>query len=192
MPIVIQSVSLEQYLLWLSSQNSPLHSPLPNPHKLPKLGKRLYSTSSSPTDFATSSTGESSPSLLPWFITGIVEAEGCFDIRIMPSKSIKTGYSIGCRFRISLHSRDIALLYLLQSHFLCGNISKVDSKDCVTWTVSDWTSINTVIIPFFQKYPLRGTKYLDFLSFVQAASIISEKAHLTLEGVTKIGLFLLQ
>jgi hypothetical protein len=28
MPIVIQSVSLESYLLWLSSQNSPPHSPL--------------------------------------------------------------------------------------------------------------------------------------------------------------------
>jgi hypothetical protein len=41
MPIVIQSVSLEQYLLWLSSQNSPPNSPLHNPYKLPKLGMRL-------------------------------------------------------------------------------------------------------------------------------------------------------
>jgi len=27
--------------------------------------------------------------------------------------------------------------------------------------VSDWKSINTVIIPFFLQYPLRGTKHLD-------------------------------
>jgi cytochrome c oxidase subunit 2 len=39
MPIVIECVSLESYLLWLSSQNSPpQNSPLYNPYKLPRLG----------------------------------------------------------------------------------------------------------------------------------------------------------
>lgn len=82
MPIVIQSVSLEQYLLWLSSQNSPPNSPLHNPYKLPKLGMRLYSTSSSPTDFATSSTAEASPPLHPWYVTGLSDGESSFIVSI--------------------------------------------------------------------------------------------------------------
>jgi cytochrome c oxidase subunit 2 len=178
MPIVIESVSLESYLLWLSSQNSPPHFPLHAPQDLSRLGRRQYSTSSN-------LTAQKYP-LNPWFITGFIEAEGCFDVRLLSSKSVKTGYSILCRFRVSLHRRDIVLLYLLQEYFQCGNIGKIDSKDCVTWTVADWRSLNTVIIPFFLQYPLRGTKYLDFLSFVQTASIIREKVHLTLEGVARI------
>jgi hypothetical protein len=59
MPIVIESVSLESYLLWLSSQNSPPHSFSQNSLKFSTLGKRFYSTSSSPKDSASASTADS-------------------------------------------------------------------------------------------------------------------------------------
>ena len=70
MPIVIEAVPLEKYIAWLSSQISPPHSSLHNPNKLHKLGKRLYSTSSSSTGFSTSSTVLTP--LHPWYVTGLV------------------------------------------------------------------------------------------------------------------------
>jgi hypothetical protein len=59
MPIVIESVSLESYLLWLSSQNSPLTSYSQKSFKFPTLSKRFYSTSSSPENSASPSTAYS-------------------------------------------------------------------------------------------------------------------------------------
>jgi hypothetical protein len=35
--------------------------------------------------------------------------------------------------------------------------------------------LNNIVIPFFHKYPVQSAKYLDFLSFVEAASIIQNK-----------------
>lgn len=42
------------------------------------------------------------------------------------------------------------------------------------------------IIPHFSKYPLRGTKYLYFISFKEAFHIIESKEHLTEEGMNKL------
>ena len=41
-------------------------------------------------------------------------------------------------------------------------------------------------VPFFNKYPLYGTKLLSLNKFKQAAGIIKHKEHLTLQGLTKL------
>jgi len=43
----------------------------------------------------------------------------------------------------------LTILTVLRDYFQCGNIGKEYSKSGVTWTVADWNSISTVIIPFF-------------------------------------------
>ena len=44
------------------------------------------------------------------------------------------------------------------------------------------------IIPFFNKYPILGVKYLDFLDFCKVAQIMKNKNHLTKDGLEKIKL----
>jgi hypothetical protein len=56
----------------------------------------------------------------PWFITGYSDAEACFDFNILKSKSIKIGFSVISRFRITAHKRDIVLLYMIKEYFNCG------------------------------------------------------------------------
>jgi hypothetical protein len=77
---------------------------------------------------------------------------------------------------------------MIKKYFNCGNISKIDLKDCLDYTVSDQNSIFNIIIPFFNKYPLRGTKHLDYLDWVKGLEIIKNKGHLTLEGLSEIRL----
>lgn len=48
-----------------------------------------------------------------------------------------------------------------------------------------------IIIPFFEKYPLYGSKQLDFILFLEVASTFffknnERKIHLTNEGLNKI------
>lgn len=43
-----------------------------------------------------------------------------------------------------------------------------------------------IIIPFFETYPIQGTKSLDFADFKKVAEILKKKEHLTLEGFNRI------
>ncbi len=42
------------------------------------------------------------------------------------------------------------------------------------------------IISIFDKYPLQGTKLLDYLDFCKIAKLMNAKAHLTEEGLAEI------
>jgi hypothetical protein len=52
----------------------------------------------------------------------------------------------------------------------------------------DINSLYHIIVPFFKKYPLRSTKYYDFLDFAQAVELIYNKEHLTVLGKEKLRL----
>ena len=59
-----------------------------------------------------------------WFLTGFVDAEGCFLIRIRKNNNLKIGWNVELRFQISLHKKDKILLEQIQNFFGIGNISK--------------------------------------------------------------------
>jgi len=56
----------------------------------------------------------------PYWITGFVNGEGTFDVKIYSSKN-KIGYSVQMRFRIPQHERDIELI---MNYFGYGVIEK--------------------------------------------------------------------
>ena len=53
-------------------------------------------------------------------------------------------------------------------------------------TLTKFSDINNIIIPFFEKNPLLGIKKLDFLDWCKIAKIINDRSHLTLEGLDLI------
>jgi hypothetical protein len=126
--------------------------------------------------------------LSPWFVVGYCDAEACFDINIKKSNTCKTGFSIITRFRIVCNKRDIVLLHMIKAFFNCGKIGKIDSKDCLEFAVSDHNSLVNIIIPFFNKYTLKGTKLLDYLDWTKCLEVIKNKEHLSIEGLNKIRL----
>jgi hypothetical protein len=46
--------------------------------------------------------------------------------------------------------------------------------------------IINLIIPYFNKYPIQGTKMLDYIGFCKVAELMQTKAHLTDEGLEEI------
>lgn len=125
-------------------------------------------------------------SKLAWFITGLTEAEGCFNINIYNTKIDKKTAKL--RFSIAIMDNDIELLKIIQNYLNCGVISNSRANGMVHFTVSKISDINTIIIPHFKSYPLRGTKLLDFEDWQLAANIITTKSHLTSEGIQKLQL----
>jgi hypothetical protein len=56
----------------------------------------------------------------------------------------------------------------------------------VCLTITNISIITKIIIPLFNKYPLLGVKYLDFLDRCKIANLMSEGKHLTNEGLKLI------
>jgi hypothetical protein len=59
------------------------------------------------------------------------------------------------------------LLKMVKNFFNCGN-ARHNKDGTVDFEVLNFLSLKNIIIPHFLRYPLRGTKYLDFISFKEA------------------------
>ena len=123
------------------------------------------------------------PLIVPWFITGFVDGEGCFTIVIRKDPRNRIGWRIEANFIIGLHKRDKELLRLIQAYFSgIGRIGK-ERNSCCDFVVSKIDQILTHIIPFFDKYPLITQKRADYLLFKEVILMMQRKEHLTVEGL---------
>ena len=119
------------------------------------------------------------------WVTGFVDAEGCFYVRIYRSKKHKTGWGVHLSFEIGLNLRDEDLLLQIKSFFnYAGNIYK--NKNVVHYQVRSINKLTKIIIPHFEKYPLITKKQSDFLLFKEIVKLMNKGEHLTKEGLIKI------
>ena len=123
--------------------------------------------------------------LNPDFVTGLTDADGCFSISIFKRDKIEHKKGVKLTFTIKMLKNEAELLNMIKSFFACGNL--YHHKDgTLDFKIQDFHSLKNRVIPHFLKYPLRGTKYLDFTSFREAFNIIENKEHLREEGVSKL------
>lgn len=120
----------------------------------------------------------------PWFLTGFVDAEGCFSIKILENAKLKTKWRVRPVFSITLHVKDLALLESIKNNLGVGNISK-SGKKAVMYAVDSIKEI-PVIINHFDKYPLVTQKFKDYLIFKECFDIIKQGNHLTDRGLLEI------
>ena len=122
----------------------------------------------------------------PNWISGFVNAEGNFDVRI-PSTNSKLGYRVQLRFRISQHSRDIRLMEKIVEYFQAGKIYKYSGgKSAVSLSIVDFSDITNKIVPFFNPNPIIGVKLYDYLDWCKIHSLMVNRSHLTVEGINSI------
>ena len=121
----------------------------------------------------------------PYWITGFVNGEGTFDIKIYKSNT-NTGYAVQLRFRIPQHERDINLIEVLFKYFGSGVIEKHTQFPAITLVIVKFSHIIEKVIPFFELYPLIGIKQRDFLDWCKTARLMKDKLHLTPDGLNLI------
>ena len=120
----------------------------------------------------------------PNWISGFVDAEGCFSVIIEILEHSK--WKVRVSFEINLHKKDKEILYKVQSFFGIGNVYHRPDKKISAYRVTNIDYINNIIIPHFLKYSLFSKKRADFLLWVEVIKIISNKEHLTEKGFLKI------
>lgn len=84
----------------------------------------------------------------PYWFAGFVDAEGCFYISVLASKSNKIGFSVITKFQVSQHSRDDQLVKSLITFFGCGKFYLSPSGDMGHFVISKFSDITGKIIPF--------------------------------------------
>jgi len=65
--------------------------------------------------------------LNPWFITGLIDAEGSFIVRLYKNQG-KLGWVVQSIFTIGLHERDLDLLLQIQQFFGGGLVQLIKVK----------------------------------------------------------------
>ena len=126
--------------------------------------------------------------LEPWYVTGLVDGEGCFCITLAKHKTTKTRLDPRLLFEMEMIIGDLPLLEELREFFDCGNIyilnyERYGWRPHAKFAVKSLKDIQGKIIPFFMKYPLQGKKRKDFDYFCTASQLFADKAHLTLKGI---------
>ena len=95
--------------------------------------ERYYQTSipSKQISIRTFSTSSLKPKLNPWFVTGIIDAEGTFCTTIYKNKAYKTGWVVRSFFEIGLNQRDNSVIYQLKDFFEGIGTISLDKKSNV-------------------------------------------------------------
>lgn len=109
---------------------------------------------------------------------------GVFFVHVVKSKTTKLGETVKLNFNISQHPRDELLMKSLVEYFGCGKAYVYPDK--VSFNISSLSELNSKLVPFFAKYPIRGIKLLDYMDFVKVIKLMGDKAHLTSEGLDLI------
>nr|ATI20565.1 LAGLIDADG endonuclease [Ophiognomonia clavigignenti-juglandacearum] len=123
-------------------------------------------------------------SLNPYWVVGFTEAEGCFFVIVQQDK-VKGLHQIKIGYQVSQHIRDLSLIKSLKDFFGCGRTEPC-GKAAISLRVSKFMHLSEVIVPFFENYPLLGSKLQDFRDWKGITKLIASKAHLTPEGLNEI------
>lgn len=121
------------------------------------------------------------------YIRGLVDGEGCFNVKVWRDKRPNCTFRVEVKFFIALRDDNYHLLEQLKEFFGCGRIKfarKAYDNRKAQWryVVCRKDDLKKTIIPFFEKYPLIGVKRYDFELFKEAVEIWSQRQHLTLKG----------
>lgn len=121
-------------------------------------------------------------SLDNYWLAGFTQADGCFHVSVVSSKTHKTGHSV--RLEYSLKQNDQLPLKLLFEYLNMGNLSQYSSGIWCFKSTGFKTAAN--LINYFDKYNLFAGKYKSFLKFRKVYIMITQGKHLEEKGVKRI------
>ena len=93
------------------------------------------------------------------WIAGLAAGEGCFEFRLTKDKKFRP------RFSVKLRDDDTPVLDSMAMALGCGTVypQKTDGRNpMANYVVDDIGSLYGIVIPIFERYPLRAKKAREF------------------------------
>lgn len=124
--------------------------------------------------------------LNPWYVTGLVDGEGCFSFCLNTENKKRKGGFISkytywvTTFSINLRMDEIATLNRVKEFFGCGSSGVTKStklnagkfSGTAYFHVKSRVDLVTKIIPHFEKFPLQANKYMSYSYWKEAVTIL--------------------
>jgi hypothetical protein len=111
---------------------------------------------------------------------------GCFCVSLAPRKKLRAGLEVRPSFSLSLNDRDLRLLEDLQAFFSCGWIRASKGDRTFKYEVRSIDDLARIILPHFERFPLRGCKARSCAGFAQVCQMIEQGDHLQRDGLRRI------
>ena len=127
------------------------------------------------------------------YIVGLTDGEGCFYVNVRPPdkryQRSKTG--IETHFYIKLRKDDLPLLKKIKNFFRCGAIyfqkeKRKNHSSCYRFEINSQSDIHKVLIPFFDKHPLRSKKKKNYDIFRKIALMMKNNFYKNDESLKEI------
>jgi len=123
----------------------------------------------------------------PIWISAFTSGEGSFLGSLIIDIDSRWGVCPQCEFNITQSFNDKQLLEAINSNFCNTGGVYLKNNNIGAVQFRKITVLKNIIIPFFDKYPLKTVKKFNFLRFKWIInSIILKKYHLDEEGLKKI------
>ena len=152
---------IEQLVLWINVLNN-------------RFGPETIKLNSTPVSIT----------LLDAWLSGFTDAEGCFNVSITTNTRYALGHVI--KMRYLLDQKDNMILDKICELFGLGKVTlRSGTKSVYRYTVTGFKAINDVIV-YFKLFPLRTKKAFSFEKWLTIHNLVSNKLHLTKEGLVKI------
>ena len=127
--------------------------------------------------------------LAPEYVSGFIDGEGCFSVSVHPHPSVRYGrrWLIAPCFQTYQHRDNLMILEAIREFFGCARITaKGPNSDVMTYSVYRRSDLESVIIPFFDRYPIVSRKHENFLKFREIVLAMQKNLHRTSDGFRRI------
>ena len=126
------------------------------------------------------------PSLFDGWISGLIDAEGCFNITLFKRKAMVLGYQVKLRFMIDQKDNLNNMLYLKEVFNLFLINRKTKKVDNMYRIESNSFLKVPLIIEYLEKFNLKTKKKYSYLKWKQVYEMVLNKEHLTENGLYNI------
>ncbi|OGD07803.1 hypothetical protein A2899_05085 [Candidatus Amesbacteria bacterium RIFCSPLOWO2_01_FULL_49_25] len=113
-----------------------------------------------------------------WYLSGYADGEGSFCVSFSPRSKLRTKLEVRPSFSVSQNVDHSEVLRLFQKTLDCGSIRPDRSDKTLKFEVRSLAEINSKVIPFFERYPLKSSKHKDFLLFSNICRKIAGKQNI--------------
>ena len=128
------------------------------------------------------------PTLNNSWLSGFIDAEGCFNVTLFKRKAMALGYQVKLRFMIDQKDSLDIMLFIKDQLNLFLTIRKLKKGSIGTMHRIESNSLVKVplIIEYINRFRLKTKKQESFDKWVTVYELVQNKAHLTEKGLNEI------
>lgn len=124
---------------------------------------------------------------LKYYLAGFADSEGSFSVNVCKNKYAYLGWKLNPQFQINQSRENDKMLHIFRDVLGCGYVGKnVSDSSSYVYCVNSIPNLVRNVIPFFEQYPIIGSKYKDFSLFKEIVYALANKEHLNPQGFLRL------